>query len=136
MTKKKSIILILGIIALGLLIYVVEGAKKEMVIYEGFLDLSEIDYLEVVGIDSKQPIKITDHEDIQKIVLLLQQLNGPIEVEHLPDDEALLGVSIVLKGHYPSSAILIYEDRIFHGQGRNVSEAIVNELIIAIESTF
>lgn len=134
MTKKKNIILILAIIALGLLIYVVNGANKEMVIDEGFLDLSEIDYLEVFGID--KPIKITDQEDIQEIVLLLHQLNGPIEVEHLPYDEALLGVSIVLKGHYPSSSILIYEDRIFHGQGRNVSEAIVNELIIAIESTF
>ena len=94
MTKNKSIILILGIIAIGLLIYVVNGTDKEMVIDEGFLDLSEIDYLEVFGIE-KQPIKITDQEDIQKIVLLLQQLNGPIEVEHLPYDEALLGISIV-----------------------------------------
>ena len=51
MTKNKSIILILGIIAIGLLIYVVNGTNKEMVIDEGFLDLSEIEYLEVVGIE-------------------------------------------------------------------------------------
>lgn len=136
MIKKKRIIIILGIITIGLLIYIVNGNKKEMVIYEEFLNLSEIEYLEVVGIDNKPPIKISDNDDIQGIILLLQQLNGPVELEHIPSDESLLGLSIVLKGHYPSSAVIIYQDKIFHGQGRNVSEELVNELVVNIESSF
>ena len=136
MIKKKRIIIILGIITISLLIYLVNGNEEEMVIYGDFLNLSEIEYLEVVGTDNKLHTKITDTNDIQRIILLLQQLNGPIELEHIPSDEALLGLSIALKGHYPSSAIIIYKDKIFHGQGRNVSEKLVNELVVTIESSF
>lgn len=108
-----------------------------MVIYEEFLNLSEIEYLEVVGFDNKPLIRITDRDDVERIILLLQQLNGSIELEHIPSDESLLGLSIVLKGHYQSSAIIIYQDKIiFHGQGRNISEELVNELVRTIESSF
>ena len=134
--KKKRIIIILVIIAIALFVYIVNGNKKEMVIYEDFLNLSEIQYLEVVGIDNKSPIKITDNDDIQRIILLLQQLNGPTELEYIPSDEPLVGLSITLKGHYPSSAISIYKDKIFHNQGRNVSEKLVNELVVTIENSF
>ncbi|MEK4424246.1 hypothetical protein [Solibacillus sp. FSL K6-1523] len=136
MIKKKRIIIIIVIIAIGLFIYIINGNRGKMVIYEGFLNLSEIEYLEVVGIDNKLPTKITDTDDIQRIILLLQQLNGPIEFEHIPSDEALFGLSIVLKEHYPSSEIIIYQDKVFHGQGRNVSEELVNELVVTIESSF
>ena len=136
MIKKKRIIIILVIIAIALFVYIVNGNKKEMVIHEEFLNLSEIEYLEVVGTDNKLHTKITDTDDIQRIILLLQQLNGPIELEYIPSDEPSLGLSIVLKGHYPSSAIIIYKDKIFHGQGRNVSEELVNELVVTIENSF
>lgn len=137
MIKKKRIIIIFTIITIGLLIYSINGNKKEMVIYEEFLNLSEIEYLEVVGFDNKPLIRITDRDDVERIILLLQQLNGSIELEHIPSDESLLGLSIVLKGHYPSSAIIIYQDKIiFHGQGRNISEELVNELVRTIESSF
>jgi len=135
--KKKRIIIIFTIITIGLLIYSINGNKKEMVIYEEFLNLSEIEYLEVVGFDNKPLIRITDRDDVERIILLLQQLNGSIELEHIPSDESLLGLSIVLKGHYPSSAIIIYQDKIiFLGQGRNISEELVNELVRTIESSF
>jgi len=133
--RKKRIIIIFSIITIGLLIYSINDNKKEMVIYEEFLNISEIEYLEVVGFDNKPPIRITDKDDIERIILLLQKLNGSIELEHLPSDESLLGLSIVLKGHYPSSAIIIYQDKIFHGQGRNISEDLVNELVRTIESS-
>ena len=137
MIKKKRIIIIFTIITIGLLIYSINGNKKEMVIYEEFLNLSEIEYLEVVGFDNKPLIRITDRDDVERIILLLQQLNGSIELEHIPSDESLLGLSIVLKGHYPSSAIIIYQDKIiFLGQGRNISEELVNELVRTIESSF
>ena len=135
MIRKKRIIIIFSIITIGLLIYSINDNKKEMVIYEEFLNISEIEYLEVVGFDNKPPIRITDKDDIERIILLLQKLNGSIELEHLPSDESLLGLSIVLKGHYPSSAIIIYQDKIFHGQGRNISEDLVNELVRTIESS-
>lgn len=73
--------------------------------------MAEIEYLEVVGLNNKLHTKITDTDDIKRIILLIQQLNGPAELEYIPSDEPLVGLSITLKGHYPSSAILIYKDK-------------------------
>lgn len=134
-TKKRSIILF-AIIAIGVFVYTVNGHKKEMIVHEEFFNLAEIEYLEVVGPDNMLHTKITDTDDIQRIILLLQQLNGPAELEYIPSDEPLVGLSITLKGHYPSSTISIYKDKIFHNQGRNVSEQLVNELVVTIENSF
>ena len=134
--KKKRIIILFAIIAIGVFVYIVNGHKKEMIIHEVFFNLAEIEYLEVVGLNNKLHTKITDTDDIQRIILLLQQLNGPAELEYIPSDEPLVGLSITLKGHYPSSAISIYKDKIFHNQGRNVSEKLVNELVVTIENSF
>lgn len=130
MIKKKRIIIILGIITIGLFIYKVNFNKKDMVINEEFLKPSEIEHLEVVGMDNNQLFNISDHDDLERIIYILQQLNGPIEIEYAPANEALLGLSIVLKGHYPSSAIIISQDNIFlNGQGRMVSGELVNQLV-------
>ena len=134
--KKKRIIILFAIIAIGVFVYIVNGHKKEMIIHEAFFNLAEIEYLEVVGLNNKLHTKITDTNNIQNIILLLQQLNGPAELEYIPSDEPLVGLSIALKGHYLSSAILIYEDKIFFGQGRNVSKELVNELVVTIENSF
>ncbi|WP_154657314.1 hypothetical protein [Pontibacillus marinus] len=105
-------------------------------IYEKLLNSSEIEYLEVVGIGDEPFIKIEEDDDIERIIVLLQQLNGSVELEHLPYGEPVLGIHIVLKGHYPSSAITIYQDKIFHGKGRNVSGDLVNKLVKTIENSY
>ena len=107
-----------------------------MVIYEELLIPSEIEYLEVVGIGDEPFIKIEEDDDIERIIVLLQQLNGSVELEQLPSDESLLGLHIILKGHYPSSAIIIYQDKIYHGKGRNVSGDLVNKLVKTIENSY
>ena len=138
MIKKNRILIILtlGIITLGLFLFIVGGNEEKMVIHEELLNPSEIEYLEVVGIDDEPFIKIIDEYDIERIILLLQQLNGSVEIEHLPSYEPLLGLHIVLKGHYPSSTITIYQDKIFHGKGRNVSGDLVNGFVKTIKSSF
>lgn len=135
MKNRNWIYLIIGIITIALFLFIVFGNEKEMVIYEELLNPSEIEYLEVVGIDNEPIIKIKDEDDMERIIVLLRQLNGSVELEHLPSEESLLGLNIVLKGHYPSSTIIIYQDKIFHGKGRNVTKDLVNELVKTIKNS-
>ncbi|SDN27844.1 hypothetical protein SAMN05518871_104151 [Psychrobacillus sp. OK028] len=133
--KSKKWIYLIGIFTIGLFLFIVFGNEKEMVIYEELLNSSEIEYLEVVGIDNEPIIIIEDEGDIERIIVLLKQLNGSLELEYLPSEESLLGLNVVLKGHYPSAPIIIYQDKIFHGKGRNVPRDIVNELVKTIENS-
>ncbi|SOC44547.1 hypothetical protein [Ureibacillus acetophenoni] len=111
------------------------GDKREIVIDKELLNVSEVEYLEILGIPERPFIIIEDEADIKKIVLLLQQLNGLEDHElQLQTDDPLLGLSVALKGHYPSGAIRIYEDKISHGKSRFASEELIEELMNAIES--
>lgn len=138
MIQKNRILItvIVGIIIIGLFLFIYNGNKKEMVMDEGLLNPSEIDYLEVVGIENESLIKIADADDIERIILLLQQSNGSVEIDHPLADKPLFSLHIALKGHYPSAAILIYPDTVFHGKGRNVSVDLVDELVETIKSSF
>lgn len=136
MIKKKRIIILFALIAICMIVYIVNGRQKEMLIQEELLNPTEIEYIEITGPSNELHTKITDTDNIQRISLLLQQLNGPVELEYLPSDEPLVAFSIAIKGHYPSGTILVYEDEIFFGQGRNVSKELVNELVVTIENSF
>jgi len=79
---------------------------------------------------------MANQEEFRKILLSLEQLNGPAELEYPITDKALLGVSIALKGYYPTGPIQIYEDKIsFQGQARNASREIVNDLVKMMEES-
>lgn len=136
MTKMKQFffILTLGLIMAGLSLFIVDRNEKEMVINEELLNPSGIEYLEITGMYDDKMIKIKEDEKIETIILLLQQLNGSAALEHLPpSDEPLFGLHIALKGHNPSSAIIVYQDKIFHGKGRYVSGELVNEFVKTVE---
>ena len=128
-------LLILVLITLGVFLFIFNGNKKEIAISEDLLIPSQINYLEVVGI-GYEPKRIENKDAIEKITAILQQLNGPVDIEHPLSDESVLGVNIVLKGHYPSSAITIFNDKIFHHKGRNVSGDLVNKLVTTIINSY
>ncbi|WP_047983491.1 hypothetical protein [Ornithinibacillus californiensis] len=139
MTKKKQILIVLTlvIITIYLFLFTVDGNEKNMLISEDLLNASEIEYLELVGIEDDTIIKINESDNMKKIIPLLQQLNGSLE-ESLPsNDESLLGIRIALKGHYPSSVIVVYQDKMFfQGEGRNVSGELVNKFVKTLEGSF
>jgi len=84
------ILLILGLITLGVFLFIFNGNKKEMAISEELLIPSEIDYLEIVGKVDEPLIKIENKNAIEKITAILQQLNGPVDIEHPLANESVL----------------------------------------------
>ncbi|SHF95422.1 hypothetical protein SAMN05216225_101047 [Ornithinibacillus halophilus] len=135
MNKKiLTIVLVLGIITPIFLFNI--GEEDKLVISNDLLDTSKIDYIEVVGIGQAQTINISDPDSIEKIMNFLHQLNGLVIEQKTPADDSILGLHLVQKGHYPSSIIRINQDKIFfQGQGRDVSEEIVDNLIEIVKST-